>query len=377
MTPADRDSLPSALRREARALGFERLGIAPARLPAEAGRGLDAYLEAGHHGSMAWMAETRARRRDPQALWPEARSVLALAISYRPEGSPLASLERPLDATLSVYARRRDYHDVVKPKLKRLARWLVARAGGEVKVFVDTAPLMEKPLAQQAGLGWQGKHSNLLGRDLGNWVFLGFVLTSLDLPADRPETSHCGSCRACLDVCPTDAFPAPYRLDARRCISYLTIEHGGPIPRRFRQALGNRVFGCDDCLAVCPWNKFAVAAREAKLAVREALQAPSLLELASLDEPAFRARFAGTPVKRCGHARFLRNLLLALGNSGRPEALAAVVPRLDDAAPLVRGAAVWALSRLDRRRFCREAARRLPAERDPAVSAEWREEDPT
>jgi len=370
----DRGPLVEALRRQARELGFDRLGIAKADLPASVSEGLDSYIAAGRHGTMGWMADTQARRRHPRALWPEARSAIALAISYTPEEPPLASLHEPMAATLSVYARGRDYHDVVKPKLKRLARWLISAAGGEVKVFVDTAPLLEKPLAAQAGLGWQGKHSNLLGRDLGNWVFLGFILTSLDLPPDRPAEDHCGSCRACLDACPTGAFPAPYRLDARRCISYLTIEHKGPIPTRFRAAMGNRVYGCDDCLAVCPWNKFAAAAREAKLQAREALVAPDLGSLASLDEAGFRAHFAGTAIKRIGHARFLRNLLIALGNSRRTAAVPPVLDRLDHGDPLVRGAAVWALARLDRERFGEERRRRRPNEHDPAVLSEWKEE---
>jgi len=375
MTGAMPDSLIEDLRREARSLGFAAVGIAPADLGLEVSRDLDGYLESGHHGTMTWMAETRERRRHPRALWPDARSVIALAMSYGPDAPPLANLSQPNCANISVYARSRDYHDVIKPKLKQLARWLLARAGGEVKVFVDTAPVMEKPLAALAGLGWQGKHTNLLGRDLGNWFFLGFVFTSLTLAADAPAAEHCGSCRACLDVCPTEAFPAPYRLDARRCISYLTIEHKGPIPRALRSAMGNRVFGCDDCLAVCPWNKFAQAGREAKLQAKDSLLAPQLSSLARQSEAEFRALFAGTPVKRIGHARFLRNLLIALGNSGNAEALPGIEARLGHEDPLVRGAAVWALSRLDPRRFAERKQQHLKSEEDPSVRSEWLEEE--
>ncbi len=375
MTGFSPNALVQSLRREAFGLGFHAIGIAPADLSQHVSRNLDAYLDAGHHGTMEWMEGTRERRRHPRALWPEARSIIALAMSYGPDEPPLANLERPGLANISVYARSRDYHDVIKPKLKQLARWLVAEAGGEVKVFVDTAPVMEKPLAALAGIGWQGKHTNLLARDLGNWVFLGFVFTSLALPTDSPAAAHCGSCRACLDICPTDAFPAPYRLDARRCISYLTIEHKGPIPRPLRAAMGNRVFGCDDCLAVCPWNKFAQTAREAKLQARDTLLAPSLSLLARQSEAEFRSFFAGTPVKRIGHARFLRNLLIALGNGTDPEALTAVEVHLNHENPLVRGAAVWALSRLDRNRFAEQKQARMPSEHDRLVLVEWAEEE--
>lgn len=367
--------LVAALRYEAEALGFDALGIAPAALPDAVVRGLDGFLAAGFHGQMSWMAEHRERRSQPSALWPEVRSVIALAMTYGPEGDALANLEHPMTANISVYARARDYHEVVKPKLKRLARWLLAAAGGDVKVFVDTAPVMEKPLAALAGLGWQGKHSNLLSRDLGNWFFLGFIFTTLELPQDRPADAHCGQCRACLDICPTDAFPAPYRLDARRCISYLTIEHKGPIPRALRPAMGNRIYGCDDCLAICPWNKFAIAARETKLEAKAEMIAPDLRALADLDEAAFRGFFSRSAVKRIGHARFLRNLLIALGNSGDTEALPAVLAQLDNADPLARSTAVWALSRLDREAFQTRRAAALKGETDPWVRAEWHEED--
>ncbi len=325
---------------------------------------------------MAWMAETFERRADPRTLMPEAKTLVMLGLNYGPAGDPLSTLALKSAGAISVYARGRDYHTVAKGRLKELAAFLVASARPEriaVKVFVDTAPLMEKPLAARAGIGWQGKHTNLVSREFGSWLFLGAILTDLDLPADEPEADHCGTCQACLDICPTNAFPAPYRLDARRCVSYLTIEHKGPIPRELRSLIGNRVYGCDDCLAVCPWNKFARAGREAKLAAREDLNAPPLAELARLDDAAFRARFASSPVKRLGRARFLRNVLTAIGNS-RDAALAAVAAeRLEDEEPLVRGAAVWALAQLLAREDLAELGRvRAREERDPSTSEEWR-----
>jgi epoxyqueuosine reductase len=324
--------------------GFARMGVcAPDAVPEAAGR-LAAWLAAGHHGQMAWMADRADWRGRAAALWPEARSVVMLADSYAPEGSPLAVLGAPDRGAVSVYAQGRDYHDLVKRRLKRLGRWLIGRAGGGIKVFVDTAPVMEKPLAQAAGLGWQGKHTNLLGRDLGNWVFLGAIFTTLDLPRDAPERDHCGSCTACLDICPTQAFPAPYVLNARRCISYLTIEHRGPVDEGLRPHLGNRIFGCDDCLAVCPWNKFAVAASE--IGYAPTLGALPLAELAALDDAAFRARFAGSPVKRIGRNRFLRNVLYAIGNSGLEALRPAAAAHLGDADPTVADAAAWAVARL-------------------------------
>jgi len=360
------------IRAEALALGFDAVGFAAAELGPEARERLAAFLAAGHHGDMGWMAETFERRAHPRALWPEARSVVVLGLDYGPEEDPLALLSRPELANLSVYARNRDYHDTVKKRLKALARWMHARFEAEVKVFVDTAPVMEKPLAQAAGLGWQGKHANLLSRHHGNWFFLGEVFTTLALEPDEAETEHCGSCTACLEACPTDAFPAPFRLDARRCISYLTIEHKGPIPRALRPAMGNRIYGCDDCLAACPWNKFARATSEPDFLPRAALTAPRLAELATLDDAAFRALFSGSPVKRIGVARFLRNVLIAIGNSGEPDLLAGVRPRLDDPAPLVRGAAVWALRRLaTAAEVGAERARRLPLEEDADVIEEW------
>src|SRR5271154_5011002 len=347
-----RSRLLAALRGKARALGFEACRVAPAEAPAQARERLAAWLAEGAHGDMSWMAETVERRVDPRALMSQARSVVLLGLNYGPDGDPLAVLKRPDAGAISVYARHRDYHGVLKGKLKQLAAFLVAAARpakADVKVFVDTAPLMEKPLAALAGLGWQGKHTNLVSREFGSWLFLGAILTDLELPVDPPESDHCGQCRACLDACPTGAFPAPYRLDARRCISYLTIEHKGPIPREFRPAIGNRIYGCDDCLAVCPWNKFASVGREAKLAARADLDAPPLAALGRLDDASFRSLFAGGPIKRVGRARFVRNVMIAIGNS-KDRALAEVVEeRLDDASPLVRGAAVWALARLTSR----------------------------
>jgi len=326
---------------------------------------------------MDWMARTLARRAEPRALWGDVRAIVMLGVNYGPHTDPLAALEHKSAAAISVYARNRDYHDVVKGRLKALAAWLVRAArpdAAQVKVFVDTAPVMEKPLAAQAGLGWQGKHTNLVSREFGSWLFLGSIFTDLALAPDAPEADHCGSCRACLDVCPTQAFPAPYQLDARRCISYLTIEHPGPIAREFRAAIGNRIYGCDDCLAVCPWNKFAAAGREAKLAGRADLAAPPLAELAGLDDAAFRRRFAGGPIKRLGHARFLRNVLIAIGNSGDAALIECAHNCLGHASPLVRAMAVWALSRLCQSpRFAALAGRHENNEADPAVLNEWRE----
>jgi epoxyqueuosine reductase len=364
------------LRARARALGFDACRVAAAEAPEGARERLAAWLAEGAHGDMTWMADTFERRVDPRALMREAKSVIVLGLNYGPDADPLAVLERRNAGAISVYARHRDYHDVLKGKLKELAAFLIAAARPEkadVKVFVDTAPLLEKPLAQRAGLGWQGKHTNLVSREFGSWLFLGAILTDLELKPDSPETDHCGQCRACLDACPTNAFPAPYRLDARRCISYLTIEHQGPIPRDLRSAIGNRVYGCDDCLAVCPWNKFAHAGRETKLTARADLDAPPLAELARLDDASFRARFAGGPIKRVGRERFLRNVMIAIGNSNDRALYPAAVERLDDGAPLVRGAAVWALARLvSREAFASFAAAGLRKERDATVIEEWR-----
>ncbi len=324
---------------------------------------------------MAYMAETRARRADPRVLWPEVRSIVMLGLNYGPAGDPLANLGAPSVGNLSVYARHRDYHDVIKGRLKTLAGFMLQQSPGEVKVFVDTAPVMEKPLAAAAGLGWQGKHTNLVSRDFGSWLFLGAIFTTIALEPDAAEPDHCGSCRACLDICPTRAFPAPYVLDARRCISYLTIEHKGHIAPEFRTSIGNRIYGCDDCLAVCPWNKFAQEGREAKLAARADLVAPPLAELAALDDAGFRARFSGSPVKRIGHARFLRNVLIAIGNSGDAGLVGSALAGLAHPSALVRGMAVWTLSRLmPKAEFAALGKQERPSEVDAAVRAEWNTE---
>lgn len=321
---------------------------------------------------MAWMAETEARRADPRVLWPEVRSILILTMNYGPDRDPLTHLADPTVAGISVYARHRDYHDVIKGKLKELASFLVSRSGGDVKVFVDTAPVMEKPLAAAAGTGWQGKHTNLVSRQLGSWFFLGSIFTTAELEPDTPETDHCGSCKACLTACPTDAFPEAYRLDARRCLSYLTIEHDGPIPEEFRQPMGNRIYGCDDCLAACPWNKFAQVAQEAKLQARADLVDPPLADLLKLDDAAFRQMFSGSPIKRIGRDRFLRNCLVAAGNSGDGSLIPDILRLASDAVPMVRGAAAWALSRLLPAAELNAVRQRLAAaETDDDVRAEW------
>jgi epoxyqueuosine reductase len=342
--------------------------VKPDAIPLAAPR-LREFLAAGAHGDMGWMANAE-RRGEPRVLWPDVRSIVMLGINYGPDADPLAILTERTRGAISVYARGDDYHDLIKSRLKQIGRWLIDRAGGDVKVFVDTAPVMEKPLAAAAGIGWQGKHTNLVSRQFGSWLFLGAIFTTLELPPDEPERDHCGQCRACLDICPTAAFPAPYRLDARRCVSYLTIEHKGQIPRELRPLMGNRIYGCDDCLAVCPWNKFAVAGREVKLAAREVLRAPPLAELVRLDDAAFRTLFAKSAVKRVGRARFVRNVLIAIGNAGDASLAAEAERLLDDASPLVRGAAIWALGRLDRDRLRRVEKNRI-READPDLSAEW------
>jgi epoxyqueuosine reductase len=328
--------------------GFAAVGVTrPDAVPGIADR-LAEFVAKGLHGDMGWMAERMAWRGNPAALWPEARSVIMLAEPYTPAHDPREVLNQPDRGAISVYAQNRDYHDIVKKRLKRLGRWLIDEAGPEteIKVFVDTAPVMEKPLAAAAGLGWQGKHTNLLSRELGNWFFLGAIFTTLELPVDTPGEAHCGSCTACLDACPTNAFPAPGQLDARRCISYLTIEHKGPVPEDLRPALGNRIYGCDDCLAACPWNKYAAEAHEARYRARDDLAAPPLAELAALDDAAFREKFSGSPVKRVGRARFLRNVCYAIGNSADPSLIPAVLPLADDPDPVLSDAARWALARL-------------------------------
>jgi epoxyqueuosine reductase len=364
--------LKAALASEARALGFDCVGVTSPDAIADAAGHFRAFLDTGAHGDMDWLAANPERRADPRGLWPAVHSVTMLGVNYGPDEDPLAILESRTSGAISVYAQGDDYHDLIKKRLKALARWLVATSGGEVKVFVDTAAVMEKPLAQAAGLGWQGKHTNLVSREFGSWLFLGAIFTTLDLPRDAADADHCGSCQACLDICPTSAFPAPYKLDARRCISYLTIESKGSIPHEFRKAIGNRIYGCDDCLAVCPWNKFAQAGHEAKLAAREDLRAPALAELARLDDTAFRARFTKSPVKRIGRDRFVRNVLIAIGNSGDGTLAREAKRLLMDDSPLVRGAAVWALSQLlGREEFSALAARAMGTEPDATVGAEW------
>jgi epoxyqueuosine reductase len=364
--------LKQALVDQAHALGFDAIGITAPDSIAHAAPRLAQFLADGHHGTMEWMAANADQRGDPRGLWPEARSVIMLGMNYGPDVDPRAILQQRDRGAISFYAQGDDYHELIKPRLKTLARWLIAQAGGDVKVFVDTAPVMEKPLAQAAGLGWQGKHTNLVSRELGSWLFLSAIFTTLEFSRDAEASDACGTCRACLDSCPTDAFPAPYRLDARRCISYLTIEHKGPIPREFRQKIGNRIYGCDDCLTACPWNKFAKAGREAKLAARVALRAPSLRELAKLDDAGFRALFAKSPVKRIGRNRFLRNVLIAIGNAGEIELASEADRLLSDPNPLVRGAAVWALSQLlPPDQFAALAANALVTESDDHVCEEW------
>ncbi|MHB1103202.1 MAG: tRNA epoxyqueuosine(34) reductase QueG [Devosia sp.] len=370
--PAAGTGLVAELRARAKSLGFDAFGIAPAEARADLKAKLDHALAAGWHGDMDWMAETGVRRSSPGALWPEVRSVLMLGMNYGPDHDPLETLEERATGNISVYARNRDYHELIKGRLKELAGLLARRTGAAVKVFVDTAPVMEKPLAEAAGLGWQGKHTVLVSRAFGSWLFLGALFTSAELPADQPHPESCGKCRKCLDICPTKAFPAPFRLDARRCLAYLNIEHKGSIPREFRVAMGNRIYGCDDCLAVCPWNKFASVAREAKLQAREALNSPALADLAGLDEAGFRALFAASPVKRLGHARFLRNVLIAVGNSGKPQFGHLAERHMNDPEPLIRGAAIWAMRRLSSSAHAEQLKLAfLPAETDMEVRAEW------
>ncbi|KAB1081919.1 tRNA epoxyqueuosine(34) reductase QueG [Methylobacterium soli] len=356
----------------ARHLGFDAVRVTRPEALSNLPERLSAWLSSGAQGEMAWMAERSDQRADPRALWPEVRSIIMLGMNYGPESDPLDLLARRERGAIAAYAQRRDYHEVIKGKLKELGGYLSAKGDVRVKVFVDTAPVMEKPLAAAAGLGWQGKHTVLISRELGNWLLLGAIYTSADLAPDAPEIDHCGSCRRCLDACPTNAFPAPYQLDARRCISYLTIEHAGPIPAEFRAPMGNRIFGCDDCLAVCPWNKFAETAREARLAAQADLAAPPLAELVRLDEAAFRQRFSGTPIKRTGRDRFLRNVLIAIGNSGEPGLVPEAERCLADASPLVRAMAVWACGRLSGRSACSGLFKRFGlGETDAQVLAEW------
>jgi epoxyqueuosine reductase len=368
---SDPAALKAGLLAQAYAQGFGVVGVTRPDSIAEAKKHLETFLAEGAHGEMDWLKTTAARRGDPRALWSDVRSVVMLGLNYGPdEDDPFSILKRRDRGAISVYARSEDYHEIIKPRLKTIARWLVENGGGDVKVFIDTAAVMEKPLAQQAGLGWQGKHTNLVSRQYGSWLFLGAIFTTLKLPYDTADKDHCGHCSACVDICPTKAFPAPYHLDARRCISYLTIEHKGPIPREFRAAIGNRIYGCDDCLAVCPWNKFAQIGRDAKFAAREALRAPKLNELVRLDDARFRAMFSKTAVKRAGRDRFVRNVLIAIGNSGDASLAGEAERLLDDASPLVRGAAVWALSRLLPRKSI-AALQQKHHDSDSTVQEEW------
>jgi epoxyqueuosine reductase len=366
------DALIAELRARAKSLGFDAFGVTRADARPDLPEKLDQALAAGWHGEMEWMAETPERRGSPEGLWAKARSVIMLGVNYGPDTDPMAMLTERSAGNISVYARNRDYHYVIKGRLKEIANLLEARSGARVKVFVDTAPVMEKPLAESAGIGWQGKHTVVVSREFGSWLFLGAIFTTADLPTDEPHAESCGTCTRCLDVCPTNAFPAPFQLDARRCLSYLNIELKGPIPHEFRIAMGNRIYGCDDCLAVCPWNKFAAETREMKLRARDDLRSPALSDLVALDDPGFRRLFSASPVKRIGHARFLRNVLIAIGNSADRALLPAAEAKLADSDPLIRGAAVWATRRLATEE--RGAALRLallPEERDTAVQAEW------
>lgn len=373
ISTSDAPKLRALIDAEARRAGFDAVAVtAPDAIPLAPAR-LAEFIADGFHGSMDWIAETIARRAEPSTLWPAVRSIVVLAMNYGPDHDPRDVLAKRDRGAISVYAKNRDYHEIMKGRLKQIAGKIVARAGGDVKVFVDTAPVMEKPLAEAAGLGWQGKHTNLVSREHGSWLFLGTIFTTAELEPDKPEIDHCGSCRACLDACPTDAFPAPYRLDARRCISYLTIENKGPIPHEFREKIGNRIYGCDDCLAACPWNKFARAASEAKLAARDDLREPPLADLLALDDAGFRAFFSGSPIKRIGRDRFVRNVLIAAGNSGDGALAGVVRDLLGDASPLVRGAAIWALARLvPETEYAERAANGLNSEDDAAVREEWR-----
>ena len=375
-TPRDAAHLVVEIKSKAMEAGFDAVGITRIDDTGNHSDALQAWLGQGRHGTMDWMETNADRRADPHTLWPQARSAIVLGMNYGPDHNPLAILEQPGRAAISVYAQNRDYHDLVKKRLKRLARWLVEREPCEVKVFVDTAPVMEKPLGEKSGIGWQGKHTNLVSRAHGSWLFLGSIFTTLALPADGPHAKNCGGCTACLEICPTEAFPAPYQLDARRCISYLTIEHKGHIGEPFRKPMANRIYGCDDCLAICPWNKFAARAKEAAFHPRDELRAPKLAELATLDDTAFRALFKASPVKRIGRDRFVRNVLIALGNSGDQQALPLLVDLMSDASSLVRAMAVWAYGELATKTAGQEDTDRLQAlcqrEQDEDVRHEWR-----
>ncbi len=370
----NQDTLKINLIKKAEAEGFEGIGISKAELPEINRDGLKEFLKAGWHGDMLWMEEKQNRRLAPKALWPEARSLIMLSMNYGPDHNPLNDLANRKNGVISVYAKGKDYHTIIKQKLKNIARWFVNETGGEVKVFVDTAPVMEKPLSQRAGLGWQGKHTNLVSRNHGSWVFLASIYTDQILTADKPEADHCGNCHRCLDICPTNAFEAAYKLDARRCISYLTIEHKGHIPVRFRKAIGNRIYGCDDCLAICPWNKFAKTSNEQRFAARSETNNPPLADLLQMDDVAFAARFKGTPIKRTGRDRMLRNCLIAAGNSGEPSLLPLVKKLIENRgeSPIVRAPAIWAYNQLAKAAEWMELKNKLsPADDDPDIVEEW------
>ncbi|MEZ5894558.1 MAG: tRNA epoxyqueuosine(34) reductase QueG [Parvularculaceae bacterium] len=369
--PGPQSTIEQSIRTLAMEAGFDAAGFAPADLPDEIGERLSGFLALGRHGDMGWLEARAGERANPRALWADAKSVVMLGMNYGPDRDPLDALAQTSNGVISVYAQNRDYHDVVKKKLKQVARVVAERHDCEVKVFVDTAPVMEKPLAAKAGIGWQGKHTNLVSRAFGSWLFLGAIFTTLKLAPDAPETDHCGACSRCLDICPTQAFPAPYQLDARRCISYLTIEHQGPIPAALRKAMGNRIYGCDDCLAVCPWNKFASAARESAFHARDELASPALADLAALDDAGFRTLFSGSPIKRTGRNRFVRNVLIAIGNSGDAKLAEIAEGLLRDESPLVRGAAVWALAQLAPANLPALRAKYGDDEADAGVRQEW------
>ncbi|MBT8473666.1 MAG: tRNA epoxyqueuosine(34) reductase QueG [Marinicaulis sp.] len=365
-------TLEEAVKHKALELGFDTIGIAEARLPQETSDRLHDFVSAGFHGDMDWLAQRVKEREGPTALWRDAKSVIAVGVNYGPDIDPMENLSQHDRAIISVYARNKDYHDIVKKRLKRLARWFHEETGDEVKVFVDTAPVMEKPLAQSAGVGWQGKHTNLVSREFGSWLFLGAIFTTKMLLSNENETDHCGACRRCLDVCPTDAFPAPYQLDARKCISYLTIEHKRPIPREYRSAIGNRIYGCDDCLAVCPWNKFAKHTKEAAFHPREDLKGPLLRDLAMLTDETFRGFFSGSPIKRTGRDRFVRNVLIAVGNANDRAFVDVIDALIEDKSELVRGAAVWALQQtVSDEEFSQRREQKLLQETAPSVREEW------
>lgn len=374
MTPASGESLRQVLDARAKQLGFEAFGITTAEARPDLPEKLQTALDKGWHAGMEWMAETAARRQSPKMLWPDVRSIIMLGMNYGPESDPLADLEQTSRANISVYARNRDYHEIIKGKLKDLAGLLARRGGAAVKVFVDTAPVMEKPLAEAAGIGWQGKHSALVSRQFGSWLFLGVIFTDAELPADQPHAENCGTCTRCLDICPTNAFPAPFRLDASKCLAYYSNEHQGVIPQQFRKPMGNRVFGCDDCLAVCPWNSFASRTRETRLAARDELKLPELAQMLQLDDNQFRQLFRGSPVKRLGHARFIRNVLIATGNSGDISLLELTEQRLRDREPVIRATSVWAVRQLaTSERFSELREKYGTNEKDAMVLNEWKQ----